>query len=60
MAFGGVLIGRHIAEEAAIATPISTIAEPPPLSVSPMPVQTVARIGTSSAAVAVLEITYKA
>ena len=57
MALGGVLIGRHIAVEAAMAIPISTVGVPPiPARLSPIPLQTTARIGTSKAAVAVLEI----
>lgn len=57
MAFGGVEIGRHIAEEAESAMPMSTVDVPPILSRrSPMPVQTTARIGTSNAAVAVLDM----
>ena len=46
IALGGVLIGRHIAHEAAMAIPIR-IAEVPPMifKESPMPWQTTARIG---------------
>ena len=57
MAFGGVEIGRHIAELAAMAIPMRTVLVPPRAwSLSPIPVQTTARIGTSNAAVAVLEM----
>jgi hypothetical protein len=57
MALGGVLMGRHIAHEAAMAIPIR-IAEVPPMifKESPMPWQTTARIGINRAAVAVFEI----
>ena len=57
IALGGVLIGRHIAHEAAMAIPIR-IAEVPPMifKESPMPWQTTARIGINRAAVAVFEI----
>ena len=57
IALGGVLIGRHIAHEAAMALPIR-IAEVPPIifKESPMPWQTTARIGINRAAVAVFEI----
>lgn len=57
MALGGVEIGRHMADEAAIAIPIMMVLVPPiPSSLSPMPLQTTASMGTRSAAVAVLEI----
>ena len=55
MAFGGVLIGRHIAALAATAMPTRTVTVPPILPrLSPMPLQTTAKIGSKSAAVAVL------
>ena len=57
MAFGGVLMGRHMAVEAAIAIPMSTVGVPPiPDKLSPIPLHTTVRIGTSNAAVAVFEI----
>ena len=57
MAFGGVEIGKHMAEEAAMAIPINIVDVPPmELRVSPMPAHTTLNIGTSKAAVAVLEM----
>ncbi len=57
MAFGGVLIGRHIAALAAIAIPTKTVTVPPIIfKPSPIPLHTTARIGRSRAAVAVLEM----
>ena len=57
MAFGGVDIGKHIAVDAAMAIPIRTVLVPPiPPSLSPIPRQTTARIGTNKAAVAVFEM----
>ena len=54
-AFGGVLTGRIIALEAAMATPIYTVGVPPmAASLSPMAEHTTARMGMSSAAVAEL------
>ena len=59
MAFGGVEIGRHIALDAAKAMPIIIVEVPPmALSLSPIPVHTTARIGTSRAAVAVFEMKF--
>ena len=55
IAFGGVLIGRHIAALAATAIPTRTVTVPPiASSLSPIPLQTTANIGSRSAAVAVL------
>ena len=57
MAFGGVEIGKHMAEEAAMAIPMSIVDVPPmELRVSPMPAHTTLKIGTNKAAVAVLEM----
>ena len=57
MAFGGVDIGKHIAVDAAMAIPMRTVLVPPiSPSLSPIPRQTTARIGTNKAAVAVFEI----
>ena len=51
MALGGVEIGRHIAAEADRAIPIRIVDVPPTGSrLAPIPLQTTARIGTSSAA----------
>ncbi len=59
MAFGGVEIGKHIADDAARAIPIRTVGVPPIAAKrSPIPVHTTARIGTSNAAVAVLEMKF--
>ena len=59
MAFGGVLIGKLIATDAAMAIPMSTVGVPPMLSSAPpIPLQTTARIGTSNAAVAVFEMKF--
>ena len=56
-AFGGVEIGRIIALDAAMATPISTVDVPPiGSSLSPIAPQTIAKIGISRAAVAEFEI----
>ena len=50
-------MGRHMAVEAAIAIPMSTVGVPPiPDKLSPIPLHTTVRIGTSNAAVAVFEI----
>ena len=50
-------MGKHMAVEAAMAIPISTVGVPPmPLRLSPIPLQTTARMGTNRAAVAVLEM----
>ena len=50
-------MGRHIADDAAIAIPIKMVAVPPiAFNVSPIPEQTTAKIGTKRAAVAVFEI----
>ena len=50
-------MGRIMADEAAMATPISTVGVPPiGSSLSPMAPQTIARIGISRAAVAELEM----
>ena len=55
IAFGGVDIGRHIALDAATAKPTKMVVVPPIApKESPIPLQTVARMGASSAAVAVL------
>ncbi len=60
MALGGVEMGKHIAELAATAIPTSTVTVPPIVArESPMPLQTVARIGTRSAAVAVFEMKFE-
>ena len=60
MALGGVLMGKHIAAEAAIATPIKMVAPPPiALRLLPIPLQTTAKIGTKRAAVAVFEIKFE-
>ena len=57
IALGGVEMGRHMALDAARAIPMMTVEVPPMApSLSPIPVQTTARIGTSRAAVAVLLI----
>ena len=57
MALGGVEMGSVMATDAATAMPMSTVGVPPILlSESPMPLHTTARIGTSSAAVAVLDM----
>ena len=57
MAFGGVDMGRHMALDAAMAMPMSTVDVPPMLlSAGPIPLHTVARMGTRRAAVAVLEM----
>ena len=57
MAFGGVLIGKAMATDAATAMPMRTVGVPPMLSRDePMPLHTTARIGTRSAAVAVFEM----
>ena len=46
-----------MAVEAAMAMPIRTVGVPPiPAKLSPIPLQTTARIGTNKAAVAVLEM----
>ena len=57
IALGGVLIGKHIAALAAMAIPMSTV-EVPPIAPNapPIPLQTTAKIGTKSAAVAVFEM----
>ena len=56
-AFGGVEIGKIIALEAAMATPISTVGVPPiGANLSPIALHTIARIGMSRAAVAELEM----
>ena len=56
-AFGGVEIGRIMADEAAMATPINTVPVPPiGASLSPIAPQTTARIGISRAAVAEFEM----
>ena len=58
-AFGGVEIGRIIADEAAIATPMSTVGVPPMgSSLSPIAPQTIAKIGINKAAVAELEMKF--
>ena len=58
-AFGGVEIGRTIALLEAMATPISTMAVPPMgASLSPIALQTTARIGISRAAVAEFEMKF--
>ena len=58
-AFGGVLTGRSMALDAAMAIPMSTVGVPPMASsLSPMAVQTTARIGISKAAVAELLIKF--
>lgn len=58
-AFGGVEIGRIMADDAAIATPMRTVGVPPiGASLSPMAPQTMARIGISRAAVAELEMKF--
>ena len=60
MALGGVEIGRHIAAEAERAIPIRIVDVPPTGSrLAPIPLQTTARIGTSRAAVAVLEMKFE-
>ena len=57
IALGGVEMGRHMALDAARAIPMMTVEVPPMApSLSPIPVQTTARIGTRRAAVAVLLI----
>ena len=57
MALGGVEIGKHIAQDAAIAIPTKTMLVPPmPSNLLPIPRHTTARIGTSNAAVAVFEM----
>ena len=57
MALGGVLMGRHMETEAAMAIPMSTVFTPPmELMESPIALQTTAKMGTKRAAVAVLEI----
>ena len=57
IAFGGVLIGRHIAALAATAIPTRTVTVPPIVPrLLPIPLQTTAKIGSNSAAVAVLLI----
>ena len=57
IALGGVLIGNIIALDAAMAMPISSVDSPPIAeSEPPMPLPTMATIGTIKAAVAVLEI----
>ena len=54
-AFGGVLIGRIIADEDAMAIEMSMVGVPPTASsLSPIPEQTIAMIGMSRAAVALL------
>ena len=54
-AFGGVLIGRIIADEDAMAIEMSMVGVPPTASsLSPIPEQTMAMIGMSRAAVALL------
>ena len=59
MALGGVLIGRHMETEAAMAIPINTVFTPPMESMeSPIPLQTTAKMGTNKAAVAVLEMKF--
>lgn len=60
MAFGGVEIGKHIAVDAAIAIPMMMVLVPPiESSLSPIPRQTTARIGTNNAAVAVFEMKFE-
>ena len=60
IAFGGVLIGRHIAMEAEMATPMRITEAPPiPLSDVPIPLHTTANIGTRSAVVAVFEMKFE-
>lgn len=55
IAFGGVLIGKHMAALAAMAMPTRTVTVPPiDPRLSPIPLQTTAKIGSKSAAVAVL------
>ena len=58
-ALGGVEIGKHIANEAAIATPTSKVREPPIVANSGEASATTARIGMSNAAVAVLLIKFE-
>ena len=59
-AFGGVEIGRIIALDAAIATPIRTVEVPPiTFRLSPIAVHTTARIGISKAAVAELDMKFE-
>ena len=59
-AFGGVEMGRIMAEEAAMATPISTVGVPPiGSSLSPIAPQTIARIGINRAAVAEFEMKFE-
>mgnify|MGYP006374067039 FL=1 len=57
MALGGVEIGRHMAADAERAIPRRIVDVPPTGSrLAPIPLQTTARIGTSSAAVAVFDM----
>ena len=57
MAFGGGDIGRHMALDAERAIPMMTVDVPPIcFRASPIPVQATTRMGTRSAAVAVLEM----
>lgn len=58
-ALGGVEMGRIIALDAAIATPINTVGVPPiGASLSPIAPQTMARIGINRAAVAEFEMKF--
>ena len=58
-AFGGVLIGKTIANEEPIATPINKVATPPNGANCPLiAVPAVPKIGTNNAAVAVWEIKF--
>lgn len=58
-AFGGVLIGRTIAKEEPIATPISKVETPPiGANCSSIPVPAVPKMGTNKAAVAVCEMKF--
>lgn len=55
MAFGGVLIGRHIDTDAVMAMAMSIVLTPPMSSnLSPIPLHTTASTGTNNAVVAVL------
>ena len=58
-ALGGVEMGRIIALDAAIATPIKMVEVPPmAFSLSPMAAQTMVRMGISNAAVAEFEMKF--
>ena len=58
-AFGGVEMGRIMALEAAMATPMRTVDVPPiGSSLSPIAPQTIAKIGMSKAAVAEFEMKF--